>query len=52
MERLGVVACAIQETELGKPEVNWDQDKCVLWADACYGGPGMGAAGGLAWAIC
>ena len=39
MERLGVVACAIQETKLRIPEVSWDQDKYVLWADACYDGP-------------
>ena len=52
LERLGVVACAIQETKLRDVDISWDQSKYVLWADPCYEGPGQGAAGGVAWAIC
>ena len=51
LERLGVAACAIQETKLRDVNVSWDQSKYVLWADPCYEGPGQGAAGGIAWAI-
>ena len=51
LERLGVVACAIQETKLRDVDISWDQSKYVLWADPCYEGPGQGAAGGVAWAI-
>ena len=52
LERLGVAACAIQETKLRDVNASWNQSKYVLWANPCYEGPCQGAAGGVAWAIC
>ena len=50
IERLGVAACAIQETKLRDVNAygSWDQSRCVLWAEPCYERPGQGAAGGVA----